>query len=89
MGLESTNEFYAISKIAELNSQAFRKQNNKNFISAMPTNIFGPKDNFNLQNSHVIPGLIHKAHLSKINRESNFVVWGSGDVKREFMYKMI
>lgn len=79
--LEPSNEAYALAKIAGIQmAQAYRRQYGCDFIAAMPCNLYGPGDRFNLQNSHVIPGLIMKAH------EKNFTVWGSGKPKREFLY---
>ena len=84
--LEPTNEWYAIAKIAGLKlCQAYRRQFNCDFISAMPTNLYGPGDNFDLNSSHVIPALIRKAHEAKQGR-SEFVIWGSGTPRREFLH---
>ena len=85
--LEPTNQWYAIAKIAGLKlCEAYRRQYGLDFISAMPTNIYGENDNFNLQNSHVIPALIHKTHLAKINKQRTLTVWGSGQAQREFLH---
>ena len=85
--LEPTNEWYAIAKIAGIKMcQAYRKQFGFNAISAMPTNLYGPGDNFDLQNSHVLPALMRKFHTAKINSESSVVVWGTGSPKREFLH---
>jgi GDP-L-fucose synthase len=85
--LESTNEWYGIAKIAGLKlCQAYRRQHGCDFISAMPTNLYGPDDNFDLSSSHVIPALIRKAHEAKVNAHSEMVIWGSGAPKREFLH---
>ena len=85
--LEPTNEPYAIAKIAGIKMcQAYRDQHNDNFISVMPTNLYGPNDNYDLQNSHVLPALIRKFHEAKINKLSNVEIWGSGSPKREFLH---
>jgi GDP-L-fucose synthase len=85
--LEPTNEWYAIAKIAGIKlCQAYRKQHRCNFISAMPTNLYGPFDNFDLETSHVIPALIRKAHEAKIEGKHALEVWGSGNVRREFLH---
>lgn len=85
--LEPTNEWYAIAKIAGIKlCQAYRRQYGCDFISAMPTNLYGPGDNYDLQTSHVIPALIRKAHEAKINDQSKMEVWGSGTVRREFLH---
>lgn len=85
--LEPTNEWYAIAKIAGIKlCQAFRKQHGADFISAMPTNLYGPGDNFHPENSHVIPGLLRKARAAKAAGESDLEIWGSGEPYREFMY---
>ena len=85
--LEPTNEWYAIAKIAGVKlAQAYRKQHGRDFISAMPTNLYGPGDNFDLQSSHVLPALIHKAHLAKLRRDKSMVIWGTGTVRREFLH---
>jgi GDP-L-fucose synthase len=85
--LEPTNEPYAIAKIAGIKlCQAYARQFGANFISAMPTNLYGPGDSFDLQNSHVLPALIRKAHEAKINHEPEVVIWGSGEPRREFLH---
>lgn len=85
--LEPTNEWYAIAKIAGLKlCEAYRRQYGCDFISAMPTNLYGPGDNFDLETSHVIPALIAKAHDAKINRAPNLTIWGTGAPRREFLY---
>ena len=85
--LEPTNEWYAIAKISGIKMcQAYRKQYGCNFISAMPTNLYGPGDNFNLQTSHVIPALMRKAHEAKQSAASDFVIWGTGTPRREFLH---
>jgi GDP-L-fucose synthase len=85
--LEATNEPYALAKIAGLKMcQSYRRQHGSNFITAMPTNLYGPRDNFDLQNSHVIPGLIHKFHQAKMEQRDQVVMWGSGKARREFLY---
>ncbi len=85
--LEHTNEPYAISKIAGIKMcEAYRAQYGCNFISAMPTNLYGPNDNYNLETSHVLPAMIHKIHNAKKNNEPSFTVWGSGKPFREFLY---
>jgi len=84
--LEPTNEWYAIAKIAGIKlCQAYRRQHGADFISAMPTNLYGPGDNFDLDSSHVIPALIRKAHEAKVNGRA-MIVWGSGTPKREFLH---
>lgn len=85
--LEPTNEWYAIAKIAGLKlCQAYRRQHNCDFISAMPTNLYGPGDNFDLNTSHVIPALMRKTHQAKIEGRSELVIWGSGTPRREFLH---
>ncbi len=85
--LEPTNEAYAIAKIAGVKMcQAYNKQYNTNFISVVPTNVYGPNDNFDLKTSHVIPGLIRKFHQSKIERKKEVIIWGSGTPRREFLF---
>ena len=85
--LEPTNEPYAIAKIAGIKlCEAFRDQYGSNFISAMPTNLYGPGDNYDLEKSHVIPAMIRKFHDGKINNANEVVIWGSGTPLREFMY---
>jgi len=85
--LESTNEPYAIAKIAGIKlCDAYRDQYGCNFISAMPTNLYGPNDNYNLAGSHVLPALIRKFHEAKISDAHEVVLWGSGKPLREFMH---
>ncbi len=85
--LEPTNEPYAISKIAGIKMcAAYNRQYGTNFISVMPTNIYGPGDNYDLQNSHVLPALIRKCHEAKLASQSSVVVWGTGTPRREFLY---
>ncbi len=85
--LESTNEPYAIAKIAGIKlCEAYRSQYGCNFISAMPTNLYGPNDNYDLENSHVLPALIRKFHEAKLNGSEEVVVWGSGKPMREFLH---
>ena len=85
--LEATNEWYAIAKIAGIKlCQAYRKQYGCNFISAMPTNLYGPGDNFDLETSHVVPALLRKAHEAHIHDQEYMEVWGTGDARREFLY---
>ena len=85
--LEETNEAYAIAKIAGLKlCEMYNRQYGTNYISVMPTNLYGPNDNFDLENSHVLPALIRKFHEAKINDSDNVVVWGTGIPVREFLY---
>ncbi|MEK7557929.1 MAG: GDP-L-fucose synthase [Patescibacteria group bacterium] len=85
--LEPTNEPYAIAKIAGIKMcQSYNKQYGTNFISVMPTNLYGPNDNFDLSNSHVLPALIRKFHEAKINKQNKVEIWGTGVAKREFLY---
>lgn len=85
--LEPTNEWYAIAKIAGIKlAQAYRKQHGCDFISAMPTNLYGPGDNFDLKSSHVMPALIRKAHEAKLRGDKEVVVWGTGTPRREFLH---
>ena len=85
--LEPTNQWYAVAKIAGLKMcQAYRRQYGCDFISAMPTNLYGPGDSFDLQNSHVLPALLRKAHGARHHRLSAFEVWGTGRPRREFMH---
>jgi GDP-L-fucose synthase len=85
--LESTNEGYAIAKIAGLKlCQMYRRQYGKNFISAMPTNLYGPGDNFHPDHSHVIPGMMRRFHEAKKNGVKEVIVWGTGKPKREFLH---
>ena len=85
--LEETNEWYAIAKIAGIKMcQAYRKQYGFHAISAMPTNLYGPSDNFDLKNSHVLPALMRKFHEAKASGAESVQVWGSGNPKREFLH---
>lgn len=85
--LEETNEAYAVAKIAGLEMcKFFKRQYGDNFISCMPTNLYGPNDNFDLKNSHVLPALIRKFHEAKINNSEVVEVWGTGNPLREFLY---
>jgi GDP-L-fucose synthase len=85
--LEPTNEPYAIAKIAGIKMcEAYRDQYGCNFISAMPTNLYGPNDNYDLKNSHVLPALIRKFHEAKESGASEVMIWGSGTPKREFLH---
>lgn len=85
--LEPTNEWYAIAKIAGIKlCQAFRKQYGCDFISAMPTNLYGPRDNYDLNSSHVIPALIRKAHEAKLSNAPSMEIWGTGSARREFLH---
>ena len=85
--LEETNEAYAIAKIAGLEMcKFFKRQYGNNFISCMPTNLYGPNDNFDLQSSHVLPALIRKFHEAKVNNQPTVEVWGTGTPLREFIY---
>jgi GDP-L-fucose synthase len=85
--LEPTNESYAIAKIAGIKlCQAYRRQYGDNFISAMPTNLYGPHDNFDLESSHVMPALIRKFHEAKTEGRDEVVIWGSGSPRREFLH---
>lgn len=85
--LEPTNEWYAVAKIAGVKlCQAYRRQHGNDFISAMPTNLYGPGDNFDLQHSHVIPALIRKAHDAKCSGADEMTMWGTGTPRREFLH---
>lgn len=85
--LEPTNEWYAIAKIAGLKlCEAYRRQHGVDYISAMPTNLYGPGDNYDLQKSHVIPALLRKAHDAKQARAADLTIWGSGSPRREFLH---
>lgn len=85
--LEQTNETYAISKIAGIKlCEAYRDQYGSNFISAMPTNLYGPNDNYDLETSHVLPALLRKFHSAKKNGKKEVILWGSGKPRREFMH---
>lgn len=85
--LEPTNQWYAIAKITGIKlTQAYREQYGSDFISVMPTNLYGPGDNFNLDSAHVIPALMRKAWLASREKNDRMEVWGTGKVKREFLY---
>jgi GDP-L-fucose synthase len=85
--LEPTNEWYAIAKIAGIKMcQAYRRQYGLNAISVMPTNLYGPGDNFDLENSHVLPALLRKFHEAKMKKHNKVVIWGSGTPRREFLH---
>ena len=85
--LEPTNVTYSIAKIAGIKlCQAYHRQYGYNFISAMPTNLYGPGDNFDLQNSHVLPALMRKVHEAKVQGTASVTIWGTGTPRREFLY---
>jgi len=85
--LEETNDAYAVAKIAGIKMcQSYNDQYKTNFVSVMPTNLYGPNDNFDLQNSHVLPAFIKKFHDAKIGNKKEVVLWGTGNVYREFLY---
>src|SRR5256885_1856412 len=85
--LEPTNEAYAIAKIAGIKlCQAFSREYGANFISAMPTNLYGPNDNFDLETSHVLAALMRKAHEAKTRKDQKLIVWGTGQPRREFLH---
>lgn len=85
--LETTNDAYAVAKLAGIKMcQAYRKQFSFDAVSVLPTNLYGPNDNYDEQNSHVIPGLIRRMHDAKIRRDAQFGVWGSGTPRREFLH---
>ena len=85
--LEPTNEWYAIAKIAGIKlAQSYRRQYGRDYISAMPTNLYGPGDNFDLASSHVMPALMRKAHEAKLRGDKAIVVWGTGAPRREFLH---
>jgi GDP-L-fucose synthase len=85
--LEPTNEWYAIAKIAGIKlCQAYRRQYGCDFISAMPTNLYGPGDNYDLETSHVLPALIRKSHEAKVRGDERIVIWGTGTPRREFLH---
>jgi GDP-L-fucose synthase len=85
--LEPTNEAYAIAKIAGIKlCQAYSREYGANFISVMPTNVYGPNDNFDLETSHVLAALLRKAHEAKTRKDSKLIVWGSGKPRREFLH---
>ena len=85
--LEPTNEPYAIAKIAGIKlCESYNRQYGRQYVSVMPTNLYGPNDNYDLANSHVLPALIRKAHEAKQRGDAEYVVWGSGTPRREFLY---
>ena len=85
--LEPTNEPYAIAKIAGIKlCESYNRQYGTRYVSVMPTNLYGPNDNYDLNNSHVLPALIRKAHEAKLRGDASYVVWGSGQPMREFLY---
>ena len=85
--LEPTNEWYAIAKIAGLKmAEAYRRQYGFRAISLMPTNLYGPHDNFDLESSHVLPALIRKFHEARLSRAEKVVIWGTGQPRREFLH---
>jgi GDP-L-fucose synthase len=85
--LELTNEAYAVAKIAGIKlCQAYAREYGANFISVMPTNLYGPNDNFDLQTSHVLPALVRKTHEAKTQQQKTLVVWGTGQPRREFLH---
>ena len=85
--LEPTNEPYAIAKIAGVKMcESYNRQHGRHYVSVMPTNLYGPNDNYDLNNSHVLPALIRKAHEAKVRGDNELVVWGSGRPMREFLY---
>jgi GDP-L-fucose synthase len=87
--LEPTNEAYAVAKIAGIEMcRAYRKQYGRDYISAMPTNLYGPRDNFHLENAHVLPAMIHKFHIAKTEGHDAVPLWGSGKPYREFLYSL-
>ncbi|MEO6134436.1 MAG: GDP-L-fucose synthase [Ginsengibacter sp.] len=85
--LEPTNDAYAVAKIAGIKMcQSYHKQYGCNFISAMPTNLYGPGDNYDLKNSHVLPALLRKFHEAKVNNDPEVMIWGTGKPRREFLH---
>ena len=85
--LEPTNESYAVAKIAGIKlCQAYRRQYGRDFISAMPTNLYGPNDNFDLESSHVVPAMIRRFHDAKLESRDQVVIWGTGNPRREFLH---
>ena len=85
--LEPTNEPYAIAKIAGIKlCESYNRQYGRQYVSVMPTNLYGPNDNYDLNNSHVLPALIRKAHEAKLRGDREYVVWGTGTPRREFLY---
>ena len=85
--LEPTNQWYAIAKIAGIKlCESYNRQYGRQYVSVMPTNLYGPNDNYDLNNSHVLPALIRKAHEAKLRGDAQYVVWGTGTPRREFLY---
>ncbi len=85
--LEKTNEPYPVAKIAGIElCKLFNQDQGTRFVSVMPTNLYGPNDTYDLANSHVLPALIRKAHEAKVRGDNGYVVWGSGNPMREFLY---
>ena len=85
--LEPTNEWYAVAKIAGIKlAEAYRRQHGRDYISAMPTNLYGPGDNFDLQSSHVLPALIRKVHEARLRGDPSVTIWGTGTPLREFLH---
>ncbi|MGY0197638.1 GDP-L-fucose synthase [Leptothrix sp. BB-4] len=85
--LEPTNEPYAIAKIAGIKlAESYNRQHGRQYVSVMPTNLYGPNDNYDLANSHVLPALLRKAHEAKLRGDAEYVVWGTGTPMREFLY---
>jgi GDP-L-fucose synthase len=85
--LEPTNEWYAVAKIAGLKlCQAYRREHGRDFVAAMPTNLYGPEDNFDLESAHVLPALLRKAHAAKRAGADRLAIWGSGTPRREFLH---
>ncbi len=85
--LEPTNEPYAIAKIAGIKlAESYNRQHGRQYVSVMPTNLYGPNDNYDLANSHVLPALLRKAHEARLRGDAQYVVWGTGTPMREFLY---
>ena len=85
--LEQTNEPYAIAKIAGIKlCESYNRQYGRDYRSVMPTNLYGPGDNYHQENSHVVPGLIRRFHEAKVNNQETVIVWGTGKPRREFLY---
>jgi GDP-L-fucose synthase len=85
--LEKTNEPYAIAKIAGIKlAESYNRQYGTRYVSVMPTNLYGPNDNYDLETSHVVPALIARAHRAKLRGDTSFVIWGSGNARREFLH---
>ncbi len=85
--LEPTNQWYAVAKIAGVKMiEALRKQYDHNYVSLMPTNLYGPNDNFDLKTSHVLPAMIRKFHEAKVNGHAPVTLWGTGSPMREFLH---